>query len=177
MKWLKIIGIMAAVIIGGSVAIVFLLGRLPNAGRIQTSTEINAPREKVWAFLDNEQNMKQWVSWLVDVKQAGPRGPNAVLTLTMRDENNGGQVMTFNSRCIEYVPGTKMTEKMESTEFDGTQSYLLTDLGNGRTRLDIDGNFHFPNWFANFMTPLIMPAAKSKMVGDLEHLKSIVEKS
>jgi uncharacterized protein YndB with AHSA1/START domain len=176
MKWWKIVGVMRAVIVGGSFALLFALGRLPNAGRMQASTEIDAPAAKVWAFLDNEQNMKQWVSWLVDVNRSGPRGAGSTLTVTMKDENNGGQIMRIESRCTEYVPGSRITESMNAPDFDGTQSYRLTDLGNGRTRLEVDGSFHFSQWFANLMTPLIMPAAKSKLEGDLGHLKELVEK-
>ncbi len=175
MKWWKLIAVMGAVIIGGSFLVLFILGRLPNADHFQTSTEINAPPAKVWAFLDNEQNMKQWVSWLVDVKRSGPQGAGSVLTLTMKDANNGGQMMTFDSHCTEYVPGSRMSEKMGGPEFDGTETYILTDLGNGRTRLDTDSRFHFTQWFAELMSPLILPAARSKQVGDLEHFKALVE--
>jgi uncharacterized protein YndB with AHSA1/START domain len=177
MKWIKTIALLGAVIIGGSFAVVFALGRMPNAGRMQASTEINAPPGKVWAFLEDEQNMKKWVSWLTDVQWSGPRGLGSTLILTMKDENNGGQTMRIESRTTEYVPESRFTVTLNAPEFDGTQQYRLTDLGNGRTRLDIDGRFHFSQWFANFMTPLVMPAAKSKMDGDLSHLKELVEKS
>jgi uncharacterized protein YndB with AHSA1/START domain len=179
MKWYKVVAILGAVIVGGSFAVLFALGRLPDADRFRTSTDIDAPPAKVWAFLDDEQNMKKWVSWLEDIKRTGPHGAGATLTITMKDANNGGQIMRFDSRCTEYVPGSLLSESMDAPEygFDGVVSYRLTDLGNGRTRLETDSRFHFAQWFANLMSPLVMPAARSKMLGDLEHFKALVEKS
>jgi len=58
--------------------------------------------------------------------------------------------------------------------FDGQQSYELSDLGNGRTRIDIDSHYRFAQWFANFMEPLVTPAARKKLDGDVAHLKSAV---
>ena len=43
------------------------------------------------------------------------------------------------------------------------------------TRLEIDGDYHFTQWFASLMTPLIMPAAAKKMEGDIATLKKLVE--
>lgn len=179
MKLLKLAAIVGGAIFVGAFVILFVLGRMPDADRFQTSTEINAPAAKVWAYLDDEQNMKQWVSWLVDVKRSGPHGPGSTLTITMKDENNGGQVMRFDTHCTEYVPGALMNEHMDAPEYgiDGTVAYRLTDLGNGKTRFETDSRFHFSQWFANLMTPLVMPAARSKMVGDIEHFKALVEKS
>jgi uncharacterized protein YndB with AHSA1/START domain len=177
MKWLKVFAILGVVIIGGAFAVVFALGRMPNADRMQASVEINAPTNKVWTWIDDGQKMKQWVSWLADVKESGPRGVGSTLTMTMRDENNGGQVMRIESRCTEYVPQSRMSVSLIAPEFEGAQSYRLTDLGNGRTRLETEGRFHFSEWFANFMTPLIMPAARSKLEGDLGRLKTLAEAS
>jgi uncharacterized protein YndB with AHSA1/START domain len=177
MKWLKWIFIVPVALVALATAALAIAGHLPDADRIRTSTEINAPPGKVWAFLNDEQNMKKWVSWLVDVKQSGPRGPGSTLTLTMRDENNGGALMRFQSLCTEYVPPTRLGETFIATEFKGSETYLLTDLGNGKTRLDIDSRYQFSQWFANLMSPLILPAAKSKLTADLAHLRALVEAS
>jgi uncharacterized protein YndB with AHSA1/START domain len=178
-KYVKWIAVLLGAMIALAICILFVLGHMPNADRYQTSLEIDAPPAKVWAFLDNEQNMTKWVSWLQDVKRSGPQGPGSVLTLTMKDENNGGMIMRLESRCTEYVPGVRLSEAIggPAEQFDGTVSYRLTDLGNGKTRLETDSRFHFAQWFANLMSPLILPAARTKAVGDLGRFKALVEKS
>jgi uncharacterized protein YndB with AHSA1/START domain len=179
MKYVKWVALLFAAMIALVLVILLVMGHMPNSGKFQASTVIDAPAAKVWAFLDDEKNMTKWISWLQEVKQDGPRGVGSRLTLVMRDANNGGQLMRLESRCTEYVPGARMSEEIESREgqFEGSATYRLTDLGNGRTRLDVDNRYHFDQWFANLMSPLILPAARTKMMGDMEHLKALVEKS
>jgi hypothetical protein len=52
---------------------------------------------------------------------------------------------------------------------------VLTDLGNGQTRLESDARYRFDNWFARLMTPVVLVVAEKKMKGDLEHLKALAE--
>jgi hypothetical protein len=93
----------------------------------------------------------------------------------MKDENNGGQLMEIAGTFSQYEPPSKMTVQLSAPGgFDGTQAYRLTDLGNGRTRLEIDLDFHFTSALARLMEPLITPQAEKKMVSDLDHLKSLV---
>jgi uncharacterized protein YndB with AHSA1/START domain len=179
MRYVKWISILLASMILLVAGLLFVIGHMPDADRFQASTEINAPVAKVWAFLDDEQNMKKWISWLQEVKRTGPRGTGSTLTIVMHDENNGGRPMTLLSHCTEYVPGSLLGERIEDPveQFDGSSTYKLTDLGNGKTRLDIDSRYAFHQWFANLMSPLVLPAARNKLMGDLSHLKELVEKS
>ena len=179
MRYVKWISILLVAMIGLVVAVLFTIGHMPDADRFQASTEINAPVAKVWAFLDDERNMTKWISWLSEVKRTGPHGRGSTLTMVMHDENNGGQPMTLVSHCTEYVPDSLMSEKIEAPaeQFDGAETYKLTDLGNGKTRLDIDSRYRFYQWFPNLMSPLVLPAARNKLMGDLSHLKELVEKS
>jgi uncharacterized protein YndB with AHSA1/START domain len=142
---------------------------------MHASAEIAASPQQVWVWINDGDKLKQWVSWLVDVKESQPRGPGSTQTWVMRDENNGGMLMNLEGRCTEYVPNSRLTVAINAPEygFDGKQSYVLTDLGNGRTRLDTDGEYHFSQWFANLMTPLVMSASKTKLEGDLARLKTL----
>jgi hypothetical protein len=94
----------------------------------------------------------------------------------MKDANSGDMPMTIDSVCTRNeAPIYKEVALSTPGAFDGRQSYRLTDLGNNRTRLEIDGRFHYSMWFAQLMEPLITPEARKKMDGDLAHLKSLVE--
>jgi carbon monoxide dehydrogenase subunit G len=59
--------------------------------------------------------------------------------------------------------------------FEGTEIYRLTDLGNGRTHLEVISRYHYTMWVAQLFEPLITPAAQKKMDGDVARLKSLVE--
>jgi hypothetical protein len=84
--------------------------------------------------------------------------------------------MVISGTCTEYAPPKSLGIKLGVPgEFDGQQNYRLTDLGNGRTRLEIAMSFRFDSAFAKLMEPLITPSARKKMDGDLMRLKSLAE--
>ena len=176
MKWVKRIVIGLFVVILLAVAALYAAGHRANAGRVQCSAEINATPDQLWPWLNEGEKLKQWVSWLVEVRGWDGTGVGARRVWVMRDENNGGALMEIDGRCTEYMPPTRLTVQLSSGNmFDGQQSYRLTGLGNGHTRLEVDAVYRFTPWFVRLMEPLITPEAEKKMVGDLARLKSLVE--
>jgi uncharacterized protein YndB with AHSA1/START domain len=180
MKWFIRIAAGLVLVLAMAVVLLLIIGHRANAGRVSASTEISASPEQLWAYLNDGEKLKQWVSWLVEVRGWDPQhqGVGTSRTWVMRDENNGGQLMEIQGKCTEYAPPTRLTVLLSAGDiFDGEQAYRLTNLGNGRTRLDVASRYHFTPWFARLMEPLITPAAQKKMVGDLARLKSLVEKN
>jgi uncharacterized protein YndB with AHSA1/START domain len=180
MKWLKRIAIVLAVLLIAPLVTLLALGHRSSAGTVQASVEINASPEQLWTWIDDGDKLKQWVSWLVDVQFPDAQrshGAGATRVLVMKDENNGGMLMRITGKCAEYAPPSRMTMQLADSDgmFDGLQAYQLTDLGGGRTRLEIHSHYHFGPWFANLMEPLITPQAEKKMVADVARLKSLVE--
>jgi uncharacterized protein YndB with AHSA1/START domain len=177
MKWvLRIVGGFFVVILL-AVAVLFIMGHRTNAGRIHASAELNGLPDQVWPWLNEGEKLKQWVSWLVEVRgwESGA-GVGAKRVWVMRDENNGGALMEIEGKCSEYAPPARLTVQLSSGGvFDGQQAYRLTDIGNGRTRLEVDSSYHFSPWLARLMEPVITPAAEKKMVGDVARLKSLME--
>jgi len=177
MKWLKRIAIVVAALLIIPVLTLLILGLRPGAGRSQASVEIQASPEQLWAWIDDGSRLKQWVSWTVDVKPWSPQaGPGATRSMTMRDENNGGMLMVIDSACTEYAPPKTLAVHMSvPDEFEGQMTYRLTDLGNGRTRLDVNSSYRFSNAFVRLLEPLVTPSARRKMEGDVARLKTLVE--
>lgn len=177
MKWVwRIGGGFLALLLLCAVAI-FAMGRRSEAGHLHASIEINGSPEQVWPWINESDKLTQWVSWLVEVR--GPDGKTAGVgakrVLVMKDENNGGMLMEIQGATTEYAPPRRLTLQLSTPgAFDGLESYELSDLGNGRTRVDIDGRYRYTQWFASFMEPLITPAAKKKLDGDLARLKSLI---
>jgi len=176
MKWvIRIVGGFLAVILL-AVAVLAIVGHRAGAGRIHASAELNGSPDQVWPWLNEGERLKQWVSWLVEVRGWGQGGVGAKRIWVMKDENNGGALMEIEGMCSEYAPPSRLTVQLKSSDaFDGQQAYRLTDLGGGRTRLEVDSSFHFTSPFAQLMEPLITPAAEKKMVSDMARLKSLVE--
>jgi uncharacterized protein YndB with AHSA1/START domain len=180
MKWVKRIAIVLAVLLIVPIAALLVLGHRSNAGIAQASVEINASPDQLWTWLDDGDKLKQWVSWMVDVKYPDPQkthGLGAKRIWTMKDENNGGMLMQIAVTCTEYAPPSRMTVRIADAEgyFNGEASYRLVDLGNGRTRVEVRERAHYTVWMASLMEPLITPQAEKKMVMDAARLKQLVE--
>jgi uncharacterized protein YndB with AHSA1/START domain len=171
MKWvIRILGGLAGLLLLG-VVVLFAMSHRATAGKMENSIELNAPPERVWAWVTEPDKLTQWVSWLVEV-----RGPRQQCVWVMRDENNGGRLMEIHSTVVEDTPPHRFRARLSAAEgFDGDATYEISDLGSGRTRLDIQAAYTFSHWFARLMEPVIMPSAGKKMVGDLARRKSKVE--
>lgn len=95
----------------------------------------------------------------------------------MRDENNGGQLMTIDSVVTAAETAKRLDVDLSVTgPFSGKGSYTLTELPNGGTRLETNQRYSFDNWFAQLMMPVIAGAAGKKAASDLALLKQAVEK-
>ncbi len=179
MKWLKWLGMILVALAVIPIGTLLILGHRANAGKSHVSVEIAGSPEQVWAWLDDSSRLKQWVSWLVEVREPQPphHAVDSPLTWVMKDENNGGTLMSLDGRITRYQPPRCLAIAIASRQyqFEGDETYRLTDLGNGRTRVDVDSKYHYNMWFANLMEPLVTPSAEKKMVGDLARLKSLVE--
>jgi Polyketide cyclase / dehydrase and lipid transport len=177
MKWvLRITGGFVSLIVI-AVALLFALGHRANAGRVHVSSDFNAPAEQLWPWLTDSAKVTQWVSSLVEIREDKSKtGVGAKEVWVMRDQNNFGQPMEIEGICTEYVPlALRGVRVSVAGSFDGRQTYRIENLGNGRTRLNIDGQYHFSQWFAALLEPLITPAAEKKLGGDVARLKSLVE--
>jgi uncharacterized protein YndB with AHSA1/START domain len=179
MKWLKWIGIVLAALLILPVVTLLILGMRKDAGHLHGSYEIATSPQQLWPWLEDGDKLKQWVSWLVEVRVPDPslHGVGASHVWVMRDENNGGKFMQIVAKNREYAPPSRLALQLSSPDGQFTEEnlYELVDLGNGKTRLDVDARYHFLNWFANLMEPVITPAVKKKMTADLARLKSILE--
>jgi carbon monoxide dehydrogenase subunit G len=183
MKWvLRIAGGFAALLVIGA-AVLLALGHRVDAGRVHVSTEINASAQQLWPWLNDQDKLKQWITWLVEIRPAEVRqdrsrtGVGTKQVWVMRDENNRGQLMEMEGTFTEYQPPLRESVRISSAgTFDGQQTYIVENLGAGRARLNIDGTYRYAQWFAALMEPLITPAAEKKLRQDVARLKALVEK-
>ncbi len=73
LKWWKWIGVVLAALIVIPLGVLLILGHRANAGRTHVSVEIAGSPEQVWVWLDEGARLKQWVSWLVEVREPPSR--------------------------------------------------------------------------------------------------------
>lgn len=176
-KWIKIVAGSLLGIVVLAVAVLAVMNLRPDANRMHTSITMRQRPESVWPWLYEPPKLKQWVTWLVDVKPGdGPPVLGKESVWVMEDRNNNNALMQIASRVSAVEPGHSLAVDLSSPAgFHGSASYTLTDLGGGQTRLESEGRYVFENRFARFMTPVVLVFAKKKAASDLAHLRQLVE--
>ncbi len=180
MKWLRygalaLVGLIALVVL-----VLLALGQSKDAGRLTGSIEISRSPQELWPWLTEPEKMKSWIGWLVEVRRLTPPpdGVGSKAVWVMEDHNNNNERMEITDEVVEYDPPRRIKVRFSSAlGFDGDGVFSLTDLGNGRTRVDQIGEYRFHQWLTKLMLPLIMHSAGSKAVEDMQRLKSKAEES
>jgi uncharacterized protein YndB with AHSA1/START domain len=151
-------------------------GYRKNAGAVQVTAEVNATPEQLWPWLDDGERAKLWVHGLVDVRKTAPPAANPVGTTevwVIRDDHDSGKPMEVTGTCTEYAKPSRLSVHLSAPgAFDGDQTYQLTDLGGGRTRLEITGRFRYTGLIGRLMEPFITPAAQKQLEQDVARLKA-----
>ena len=184
MKWIMIVvgSLVGLLLLGG--VVLFAMGMSPDANRMTSSIVIHQKPEVVWPWIYKADKVKQWVSWLVEIREEGNAdgkgepyvGGKAVWVMEDRNNNNARMEITGTVKAVD--PPRRIEIAMVAPEgFRGSTTYVLTPQPDGSTRFDSDSRFEFDNGFARFMTPVICWQAKKKMIDDLAHLRALVEAS
>jgi uncharacterized protein YndB with AHSA1/START domain len=178
MKWVKIgvVSILGLILL--ATAALAIAGMGADANRMTASAVFKAKPAAVWLWLYKPERVKQWVSWLVEIREeaAGEPVPGGKAVWVMEDRNNNNARMEITGTVESVEPLRKLAISMTAPEgFHGTNTYTLTEQPDGSTRLDSDSRFVFEDRFARFMTPLVLWQAKKKMLSDLDHLRALIE--
>ena len=175
MKWVKLGALAVVGFLALAVVVLLILGRRESAGRLQGAIEIDRPPSEVFAWITQKDKLTRWVGWLVDVRENGPLGKGARRVWVM-DDPNMKQTIEIIADVEAYDPprGLRLHTSMAGG-FDGTNTYTLVDLGQGRTRLEADSRFQFQHWVVRLLKPIVAHQARRKMHNDLARLKSLAE--
>ena len=177
MKWFLRIATLLGGLVAVAVVVLLALGQREDANRLRASIDIAKPPSAVWPYLFQEDKLKQWVTWLVEAKPSEEPSVGRHGKWVMRDENNGGQLMTIDSVVTTAEPAKRLEVDLSVPGmFSGKGRYTLTELPNGGTRLETNQQYDIDNWFARLMMPVISRAAGKKAASDLARLKQAAEK-
>jgi uncharacterized protein YndB with AHSA1/START domain len=177
-KWTKVVLLTLAAIIVLPVAGLLIGGALPDSDHMVTSVIVHRKPEAIWPWLYQPDKVKQWVSWLKEVREDGPGEPAVGRkgVWVMEDPNNGNERVEFTGTVEAVELYRRIAIRLNAPGgFQGSSAYILTPLPDGSTRLDSDSRYVFDSAFARFMSPLIYWQAKKKMVGDFERLRAHLE--
>lgn len=101
--------------------------------RIETTIEINAPAERVWAVLTDFARQPSWNPFITAI--SGALAPGARLSVTIAPP--GRSAMRFRPTLLTVRPGRELRWRGRlfiPGVFDGEHYFLLEPLSAGRTR-------------------------------------------
>lgn len=108
---------------------------------ITTTIEIDATPQKVWSVLTDFASHARWNPFFARVE--GQPTVGSTLTIKAR-KDDGSEGMGFAPTVLEADPGRILRWKGKlfvKGIFDGEHIFELTELADGRTRLDHSENF------------------------------------
>ena len=175
-----------AIRIGGAVLGLLLLGlaglwiasNRRDAGRMRASVEIERAPEEIWPWITEPEQLTQWVGWLAEVKPdttTPAEGIGHRATWVMDDPRSKEKMLVPGTVTLWEPPDQVGVHVEVPGSFSGDVLYTLTDLGNGRTRVEQDGRYTYESRLVSLMEPLLTPDAMRKMFDDMKRLKQKVE--
>jgi carbon monoxide dehydrogenase subunit G len=105
--------------------------------RFESSIDINAPVEKVWALIDK---LEEWPQWMPSIKKIervskGPLTAGSQLSVTAKVS---GLTVTLLMTIIEFVPERTVVMQGKALGTNLTRFYTLEPV-NGKTKVTIGG--------------------------------------
>jgi len=106
--------------------------------RFESSTDINAPVEKVWALIDK---LEEWPQWMPSIKKIeriskGPLTVGSQLSVTAKVS---GLTVTLLMTITEFVPERNVVMKGKALGTSLTRFYTLEPL-DGKTKVTMGGD-------------------------------------
>lgn len=178
MKWtVRVVGAIAGLLVVSLVGL-WLASNRRDAGRMRASIEIERAPEEIWPWLTEPEQLTQWVRWLKEVRPdttSPAEGIGHRETRVIDDPRKKGLRLEADHVTL-WEPSDQMGIHVEvPDDYEGDVLYTLTDLGNGRTRVEQDGRFTYAGRFAALFEPLLTPGSMRKMFDDMKRLKEKVE--
>ena len=181
MKWvIRIVGGLVALLVL-SVLGLWIASHRRDAGRMRVSIEIARSPEEIWDWLSEPDKLTQWVGWLSAVQSDSTSAGEGIghHAAWIMDDPRMKQKFTLPGTITVWDPPLQMGVHIAAPTAPGAPEgdvlYKLTDLGNGRTRLEQDGRFRYLDKFAALIEPMATPEAMRKMFDDMNRLKLKVE--
>ena len=140
----------------------------------ETKIIINKPLKEVWAYIQNTDNLKYWLSGFQKFEHisgtpgtTGAKGKHYFL--------ERGKELVLDGEIIEVVPEKKFAGTLGSSMMVNTVSNNFTDLGNGQTEYSISSETQFKGFLWKQIGPLMKGEFKKRQEKDLQTLKAILE--
>jgi len=137
--------------------------------------EIEAPIERVWPLVADDQNLAKWMDGLKETTYPdGLDKGRAVGTRFVQRIQEGGRVQTYEGRVTAYDPPSHLGITVGNRAFEMQVDYRFIDLG-GRTRLDYSAQMVRAGLFVRLMSTLFGVVTRRILRRQMAKLKALAE--
>jgi len=137
--------------------------------------EIEAPIERVWPLVADDQNLARWMDGLKETTYPdGLDKGRAVGTRFVQRIQEGGRVQTYEGRVTAYDPPSHLGITVGNRAFEMQVDYRFIDLG-GRTRLDYSAQMVRAGLFVRLMSTLFGAVTRRILRRQMAKLKALAE--
>ncbi len=142
--------------------------------RIEDSTRIDCPVEKVWRFVSDPSNTPKWYQGPMEVRQIS-EGPITVGTTFEAVVHYRGRSLVFGARCTVLNQNKELTWELTSGPTKGSQdSWRMEPIDEKSTRLTrvfderVSGSWRL-------IQPIIVRGTKRAHEAEIHNVKRILE--
>ena len=141
--------------------------------RSEHTVEIEAPRERVFAWLVEPELMLRWIGGLREFQPLDP-GPG-VGARSRQVVEVAGRRMHVESRITAFESERLVAAELDGKGFHVDTRHELEDDGAGTTRVRAEAHTRLSGLAGRFLGGLADRGAQRKLEGDLARLKQLVE--
>ena len=140
--------------------------------RSEHTVEIDAPRERVFAWLTEPELMLRWIGGL---REFHPLDPEPGVGARSRQVVElAGRRMDVESRLTHYEPDRVVAAELDGKGFHVATRHELEDAGAG-TLVRAEAHTRMSGLTGRLLGGVVERGAQRKLEGDLARLKQVVE--
>ena len=142
---------------------------------VRTEIVIDAPRERVAAYVGDPTNAPEWY---VNIRSVAWRTPPPVAVGSRMDfvARFLGRTLAYTYEVVELVPGERLVMRTAQGPFPMETTYTWEAVGEDRTRMTLR-NRGEPAGFSKVAAPAMAAAMRRANQKDLAALKRILERA
>jgi uncharacterized protein YndB with AHSA1/START domain len=135
--------------------------------------EFDSPVEEVFAFVDDDAKVKQWIGGLIETERT-TQGKPGVGSRFRQKVKVGNRVMELDGELLAYEPMRRVSVSLDSDLCEMKVSYGFEEVG-GRTRLSYTCDSSYHGFFYRLLSPLIKYVTQQKLRKDFARLEQLLE--
>ena len=137
--------------------------------------DMNAPIEKVFDLVDDDEKIKLWMEGLEETIYTSPHDrENPVGTTFKQKIREGGRVTEYDGIVTDYQKPTHLGIQIGNASFRMQVDYRFSETPTG-TRLNYETDMVNPSWIARIMSKLFSWLTKRILNKHMTNLKALAE--